>query len=117
MTALTVYSAFALKIVSEVPLPELPCDVGEPDVAIRLGAVTEPVQRGDVLEVVVDAEATHGWIPTVGAFKVTSGRHITLDPLPHVDARALRLAIVGPLLGVVLAQRGSFVLHASTIAI
>jgi hypothetical protein len=117
MTTLGVYSAFALRIASEVPLLELPWGSGEPDVALHLGLVAEAVKRGDALDVVVNRDHTHGWIPEVGAFKVRGGRHITLEPVSDVDPRALRLAIVGPLLGVVLWQRGKCVLHASTVAI
>jgi energy-coupling factor transporter ATP-binding protein EcfA2 len=48
---------------------------------------------------------------------VRGGREIVSDAIPGADERALRMAIVGPLLGVILAQRGRFVLHASTVAI
>jgi hypothetical protein len=58
-----------------------------------------------------------GWAPGVGAFWVRSGREILIDPVRDADERAVRLAIVGPLLGVILAQRGHLVLHASTVAV
>ena len=44
------------------------------------------------------------------------GNEIAIDPMPGADDRALRMAIVGPLFGVILAQRGRFVLHASAVS-
>ena len=117
MSALPAYSAFALTIASEVPLPELPRAAGEPDVEVHLDSAGAASTDSDELQVVIDGASTHGWMPTVGAFRVSSGRTISVAPLPNVDERALRMAIVGPLLGVILAQRGKFVLHASTVAI
>jgi ABC-type glutathione transport system ATPase component len=53
----------------------------------------------------------------VGAFLVRGGREIMIDAVPGVDARTLRLSLLGPALALVLHQRGRFVLHASTVAV
>ena len=98
-------------------MPELPGGEGEPDVTVRIGCVDAQVERGDTLNVVAATDTAHGWIPRVGAFRVTAGRSIIVQPAATIDERALRLAITGPLLGVILSQRGMFVLHASTVAI
>ncbi|MEA2336303.1 MAG: hypothetical protein QOE82_310 [Thermoanaerobaculia bacterium] len=112
-----VHSAFALTIASDIPLHDLPPGSGDADVVVRIGRLG--ASRPEVDTWTVDASATeaHGWAAGAGAFRVRNGSEIVIDPPDNVDERALRLAIVGPLLGVILAQRGRFVLHASTVAI
>lgn len=113
------HAAFGLTIDSQLPLPELRAADGarEADVDVALGTVPEAPPPSGRLEVVATAGEVRGWIPLVGAFRVRAGRSIVLEPMPGADERALRLAILGPLLGVALAQRGRLVLHASTVAI
>lgn len=50
-------------------------------------------------------------------FLVQKGRTIVIDPLPEVEERVLRLFVLGPVLAVLLHQRGRLVLHASAVAI
>ncbi len=115
MTAL--YSAFGMTIASEIPLIELPAGRGTPDVIVSTGSLPASVPEPEGWSIHPSLGEVSGWAPAAGAFRVTGGRDIVVDPVPDVDARALRMAIVGPLLGVVLAQRGAFVLHASTVVI
>ena len=112
----SLHTAFGLTIRSEIALLELPGGSGEPDVEISIGAVRD-VARADAWTVIAAPNDVRGWIPAGGAFRVRDGREIVIDPAHDADARALRLGIVGPLLGVILAQRGKFVLHASTVSI
>jgi hypothetical protein len=114
----SLHSAFALTIASEVPLIELPPGSGDVDVDVRIDAL-DGIARpdADVWSVTAGPGEARGWAPGAGAFRVRGGKEIVVDPMPGADERALRLAIVGPLLGVILAQRGRFVLHASTVAI
>jgi hypothetical protein len=111
------HSAFGLVIASDLPLTELPSADGSPDVEIRLARLDDAPPTSDRTVILAEPNQVRGWIPTAGAFRVTGGREITLDPIAGADERALRLVLVGPLLGVVLSQRGHFVLHASTVAI
>ena len=111
------HEAFALTISSEVPLIELPKGEGVPDVEVKIGPVADVQRAGEGWRVVATQGEVHGWMPDGGAFSVRNGREIVVDPIPGVDESALRLGIVGPLLGVILMQRGLFVLHASTVAI
>ena len=110
------YSAFALTIASDVLLPELPAGDGEPDVEIRIESLPDAWPGEDSWSVVAAPGEAHGWAPGAGAFRVSGGREILLDPIPGADDRAVRMAIVGPLFGVILAQRGRFVLHASAVS-
>ena len=110
------YSAFALTIASDVELPELPPGEGAADVSVRIDALNEPRPESDVWSVVAAPGEAHGWAPGAGGFRVRGGKEIVIDPMPDADDRAVRLAIVGPLFGVILSQRGRFVLHASAVS-
>lgn len=109
------HRAFALTIASEIALPELPEATGVADVEVSIGAVdVERPPQGN-WTVVAAPDEVRGWIPDGGGFRVRGGRKIVVEPAPDADDRALRLGIVGPLLGVILTQRGQFVLHASSV--
>jgi hypothetical protein len=110
------YSAFALTIASDVPLPELPAGSGVPDVEIHVAALGERRPESDSWSVFASSGEARGWAPGAGGFRVHSGRQIVIDPMPGADERAIRMAIVGPLFGVILSQRGRFVLHASAVS-
>jgi len=53
----------------------------------------------------------------IGTFLIRDGKEIIIDPLPEADESRLRLFILGAAIGVLLHQRGHFILHASAIAI
>jgi hypothetical protein len=113
----SLHSAFALTIASDLPLTDLPPGSGAPDVRISLAPVPDPSPPSESWTIVATPNEVRGFAPTAGAFRVRDGREIVLQPIEGADERALRLVVVGPLLGVLLAQRGAFVLHASTVAI
>jgi energy-coupling factor transporter ATP-binding protein EcfA2 len=113
----SLYSAFALTIASEIPLVDLPPGSGDAVVTVRIGGVDVSRPASDCWTVTAAAGEAYGWAPGAGAFRVRGGNEIVIDPMSGADDRALRLAIVGPLLGVILSQRGRFVLHASSVAI
>jgi hypothetical protein len=48
---------------------------------------------------------------------VRGGRDIVVDPSPALDERMLRLFLLGPVLSVLLRQRGRLLLHASAVAV
>jgi hypothetical protein len=113
----SLHSAFALTIASDLPLTDLPPGSGVPDVHVLLATLPDPTPPSDGWTIIASANEVRGWAPTAGAFRVRDGREIVIQPMEGADGRSLRLTIVGPLFGVVLAQRGAFVLHASTVAI
>ncbi len=106
------FKAYNLYIASELPLPELIETEGEPDVVVRFGKID-------------DANATQhdggknfvGEIPEVCKCLIQGGREIVINPLPNVDETLLRTVLLGPILCVLLRQRGLLVLHASCISI
>ena len=113
----SLHTAFALTIASEVPLIELPAGQGDADIEVTVGRVDDAPPPSAGWTVIAAPDDVRGWIPAAGAFRVRGGKSIVVDPMPDADERALRLGIVGPLLGVILTQRGKFVLHASSVAI
>jgi hypothetical protein len=113
----SLHRAFALTIASEVPLIELPASDGAADVEVSIGAVDVERPADGNWSVIVAPRDVRGWMPDGGGFRVRDGHSIVVDPMEGADARALRLGIVGPLLGVILTQRGRFVLHASSVVI
>lgn len=112
------YVAYGLSIRSDLPLPELVAGGAGTDVLVRWGRV-------DRLPSAADATGTGFWaksgeachfVEGVGAFGVRCGREIIVEPAVGVEQRVLRLFILGPVLGVLLHQRGFLVLHASAVA-
>lgn len=111
------YSAFGLNIASDIPLIELLPGTGDADVVVRVSGSAGPMPSRDAWSVTASPGEARGAAPAAGPFVVRDGREIEITPFDDADERALRMAIVGPLLGVILTQRGHFVLHASTVSI
>jgi len=114
------YLAYGLRIESELPLLELPRSRARgTDVVIRLRKAGDPSPEHSPpanarrsASVVYEAS-----IPGVGVFAVLDGREIAVDPAPRADPRILRVYLLGSILGVLLHQRGLFVLHANCVSI
>lgn len=115
------FRAFGLRISSDLDLPELASndDGGSPaDVSVRFGEAAPPpgaVKNEDGHEVA--PRAARLAFPDVGAFLVSDGREVIVDPEAGVDERTVRLSLLGPVFAVLLHQRGFLVLHASAVAI
>ena len=106
------YTAYEMGIRSEVPLPELMA--GEPGtngIAIGLRALDRSEQLAPR-----SSKYFVGETAGVGTFLVRDGREIIVDPAPGVDEALLRTILLGPIMAVLLRQRGLAVLHASGIA-
>lgn len=112
------YRAHGLAIRSEVELPELAPGPAPADVVVRVGAIADSPPAGRPEDVVV--RAIPGEIclrcPETGTFRLRGGREITVDAQPGADAALLRAYLLGPVLALLLHQRGFLVLHASGVA-
>jgi hypothetical protein len=106
-----VYTAYQLNICSEIPLKALALGEGDckADVFLTLANLKS-------LESFKSDGGHHfvGEVPGVATFAVLEGKQILVAPLPGVDDALLNTFIVGPILAVLLRQRGLLVLHASS---
>jgi hypothetical protein len=108
------YFAYGLRIRSELALPELAESGSAADVTIRFGSVDHS-QMGlpeDGLLWATEDEACISFAG-IGSFLVRGGREIVVDPAPGEDERWVRNAVLGPVMGALLYQRGWLTLHAS----
>lgn len=128
MSAMDEYTAYGLTFASEIQLPELlpasPRDASRADdtsVTIRLGATEriDPPPNHPPLEPLMRARRGEALLhyPGAASFHVSGGRFIVIDIEPGADPSVVRLFLLGPVLAVLLHQRGLLVLHASAAAI
>ena len=109
---MTVYSAYGLRICSEVPLLETMVSDGTADVVVRLGSLA------DILPESLDhGQRFLGQMPGSGKFLICEGNEILIEPDPDASMEMLQAIILGPAMSVVLRQRGRLVLHASAVVI
>src|SRR5215218_6629728 len=103
-----------------MPLPELVAGEAEEEVSIRFGCVgnlpLEILEEGWGHFSPAPKEDYLFW-QNVGSFLVLGGRTIVVDPSPAADERILRLFVLGPVLAMLLCQRGYLLLHASAVAV
>lgn len=113
------YIAYGLAIRSALPFPELLRGGGgaEVEVSVRSlgGLPSESIRTGSRFHVTED-DACLFW-NRVGGMRVQGGGRIIIEPAPGVEARVLRLFVLGPALAVLLHQRGRLVLHGSAVAV
>ena len=112
------YIAYGLVIQSSLPLPELPIGNGNKDVIIRIESID--ISRIEAIDIKkgiqITSEGTYFIYENVGVFLIRRGSEIIIDPASGVEEETLRLFILGQAMGVLLHQRGKFILHGSAIA-
>lgn len=117
------YALCGLRVVSELPLPDLLPWTGDdrvPDVEIRLGTVPErlerPVFEGPLLQVGADGDCRYA-VAGVAAYYLDSGRHITIQPYMDQTAPDVRVFLLGSVFGFLCHYRGLVPLHAGCVEI
>jgi len=114
-----VYCVYGLTIHSSFSLPELKKGDGLPDVHIRHENITElsgmPQWTGCNFSANSD-EAYIFW-EEVGEFIIRQGQTIGISPAPEVSDSVLQLFSLGPVMAVLLHQRGKLVLHATGVVV
>ena len=117
------YTCYALRIVSDMLLPEMGPSLNEHDgidVTIRQGAVNpDGLAAADRCGPVLWATPTQLQlhVPGVARFLVSDGATIIYDPEPGIDEDSVRVFMLGSALGALLFQRGFLVLHGNAIQI
>jgi len=121
-TPLTSYPCYGLILASEIELPDLGApleDAREPDVVVRFGSVSGPPAGADPLPYGLwrEGDAAGVEIPDVGRYEARAGREVVIDPVPGADPKAIRLFLLGSLLGAVMMQRDHLVLHGNAVRV
>lgn len=115
------YEAYGLRIDSEFELPELfPAAVGAAtDITFRRKhvQVENPSDPNSSDASAADSREIGLHYPGIVSLLVTGRTTVDVDVQDGADARVLRLILLGPLLGLLLHQRGFLVLHASAVEI
>jgi hypothetical protein len=112
------YNVYGLGIDSTLALPELVAGEAASDVVLlRMGKVQQlpPLMDGTGIGFCANPDEACYWFEGVGVFLIRKGSEVIIDPAPGVEDRVLRLPILGPVLTVLMHQRGRLVLHASAI--
>src|SRR3954447_15177733 len=120
MNSTFLYVAYGLGIRATMPLPELVEGEAKTEVSIRFGCVypmLPEIAEKDWCRYSLSSSEDYLFWQGIGAFLVRGGCEIVVDPYPGVDERVLRLLVLGPVLAVLLHQRGRLLLHASAVAV
>ncbi len=111
------YTAYGLVIESAIDLPELlKSNAARPDVVVRIGSThrfdhqSEPPRNRAIAG---EACLFHS---EIGSITIRKGREILIEPIDGALESDIRLFLLGPVLGILLHQRGYLVLHASCVA-
>ena len=110
------YSIYGLVVDSELPLPEIPAAASQSaNVSLRIGKVAfrSTAPSGVVVYKPLSSSEVIVHYDGVGTAFVRGGESIVLQPSSAADLLSVRLFVLQQVFGVVLLQRGLFVLHAS----
>lgn len=112
-----IYRAYGLIIESEIELPELIEDQGDPDVTVRIGTVPElsEANTGRYKRIRATKDELLLTVEEVAQYYVENGKSIVVRPIQPIDESAIRLFLLGSAFGALLQQRGYYVLHGSAV--
>jgi hypothetical protein len=111
------YWGYGLGIHSEAPLPELSQQESPRDITIRFASCARKPSAAANTHFQawrIDGGIALCWLD-IGSFEVRNGADIVVEPVSTCSAEQLRLILLGPVLAVLLQQRGLLVLHASAV--
>lgn len=119
--AIRFYDYAALKIASEVPLPEWAAfervaSNGDPDVVISLGRTPNHDESSDDRPVITAQECRFS-VRGVGSFRISEGKRIVVTPAGDAELSQIRPWLIGSAWGALCYQRGLFLIHASAVVV
>lgn len=110
-----IYRVYGLTLGSEIPLGSLPSSQGEPQVYVRRADLhfyfRSQLQVGSSLYV------GYLYSPETCRLVVRNGNEVLLDPLVPMEPLRLEHLLLGPIMSILLMQRGATVLHGSCVAL
>ncbi len=115
------YKAFGLQISSEIKLPGMIEGSGNPDVKITLGKVDpSQVTQAEVKgpNYLVTGSEVYLWWDDIGKVRIRNGKQVTVEPerdLESSDELNIIPFLLGPVMALLLHQRGFLVLHGSAV--
>ncbi|WP_321422029.1 hypothetical protein [uncultured Methanobacterium sp.] len=122
-----IYKAFGLEIASEIELPGMiECSDNElreggPDVEITLGSVNPSQVKWAEVEgpnYLVTGYDVYLWWDKIGKVKISNGEQVIVEPIADLDGSdelTLIPFLLGPVMSLLLHQRGFLVLHGSAV--
>ncbi|NEU27171.1 dephospho-CoA kinase [Paenibacillus polymyxa] len=113
------YTAFGLRIASEMILPELiPAEPGvEENVVIRQADLSAWREQLEQTNFVMQDERFLFQIPGTAIYAIREGKEIEVSMLPGADPDTVRLYILGTCMGVLLLQKRTLPIHGSAVVI
>jgi len=117
------YKAFGMEISSEIELPGMIEGSGIPDVKIIQGEVDQSLVTGAEVEgpnYLVTGDDVYLWWDDIGKVRISKGELVTVEPasdLESADELNMIPFILGPVMALMLHQRGFLVLHGSAVNI
>ncbi len=103
------YYAYRLNIHSEISLPCVFSTSETADVTVRIGSIEQGIAE-------CGEQGVLGSIEGIGRCLITGGRQILVEPFEGVSHEMISPNILGGCMAVILRQRGSLVLHASSVS-
>lgn len=111
------YSAYNLRIESQILLPQLPSASPGSDLVITVSPTRQPVESHFVdFGKSVENEVIFCF-PGVATFTMRGGRELLITPDPRADESIFGQYVQGMMLATAMYQRGFFVLHASVVRV
>jgi len=119
----TVYTAFGIRLTSEIPLPELIRSINgteEADVEMVYGDLSFVWNEERTVHrhfCVCEEGRILFYIPHTAVFSIEAGRKVTIHPMPRADENKIRIYLLGSCMGALLFQRHILPLHGSAVVI
>ncbi len=112
------HTLYGITIESFIPLDQPVAERTHPDVVIAKGVAIRPAScTFENATVCANEREVYFIEKDLAHFVVRDGREIIVDPCDGADQRRLQYVLCSHILPLLLHQRGSFVLHATTLAI
>ena len=117
----TTYRCYGLVVSSELELPDLgtpvPDATAAPDVVVRRGSLEPPAVEPGPYGLWRDGDRCGVLVPEVARYEARAGREIVVDAIAGADPAAVRLFVLGSMMGAVMMQRDHLVLHGTAVRV